>query len=327
MSLNGGSATSARRAWPRPRPLLVLLLVLAVTGLVSATSGPQGAMLIGQFPRQNSSHALKTRDSSSSSSSVSSSSNTNTTIIPYAFDSSLGNNFTEESCPQFFNSFLASESFIQCYPFSFFLQTSESFFQIVKQGAFKLSSTMDMICAVNSTQCQTIMNNYAAQLLSSSICARDYQLENPIVTQAYNAFTSYGMLYSAGCLQSSSGSYCYVDSITNSTNPGDSYLYYLPLDVSLPGGSRPSCSSCSQNIMSIFLNYAGNASLAISQTYLTAVQQINVFCGPNFASTAVTVMKASTTSSVSFATATANVRDAAIVAGGAASFAYLLGLL
>ncbi|KAK9367408.1 hypothetical protein V1509DRAFT_626549 [Lipomyces kononenkoae] len=328
MSLNGPSAASLRLAClgRRAGPLL-LLLVLAFTAIVSATSDSyNNTLLIDRSPRQQSSKTLKTRDATSSSPPISASSN-GTTIIPYAFDSSLGNNFTEESCPQFFNSFLASESFIQCYPFSFFLQTSESFFQIVKQGAFKLSSTMDMICAVNSTQCGTIMNSYATQLLASSNCAADYQLENPIVTQAYNAFTSYGMLYSAGCLQSLSGSYCYVDSITNSTNPGDSYLYYLPLDVSLPGGSQPSCSSCSQNIMSIFLNYAGNASLAISQTYVPAAQQINVYCGPNFASTSVPVVRVSTTSSVSFATATANVRDAAMVAGGAASFAYLLGLL
>ncbi|KAK9388055.1 hypothetical protein V1515DRAFT_615141 [Lipomyces mesembrius] len=284
MPLNGPSAVSPGRACFGPR-LLLALLVLALTALVSAESEEHGTLLIDRSLRPGPSHVLKKRGTSSSPST--SSSSNNNTIIPYAFDASLGRNFTEESCPDFFNTFLASESFIQCYPFSFFLQNSESFFQIVKQGAFKLSSTMDMICAVNGTQCTTLMDSYAKQLVASSTCAKDYQLENPLVRQAYNAFTSYSMLYSSGCLQSTSGSYCYVDSITNSTNPGDSYLYYLPLDVSLPGGTRPSCSSCSQNIMSIFLNYAGNTSLAISQTYVPAAQQINVYCGPNFASTAV----------------------------------------
>ncbi|KAK9333235.1 hypothetical protein V1520DRAFT_303008 [Lipomyces starkeyi] len=285
MPLNGPSAASPRRAC-FGRRILLALLVLALIALVSAESEDHGTLLIDSSLRRGSSQALKKRGTSSSPST--SSTSNNNTIIPYAFDASLGQNFTEESCPEFFNTFLASESFIQCYPFSFFLQNSESFFQIVKQGAFKLSSAMDMICAVNGTQCTTLMDNYAKQLVASSNCAADYQLENPLVRQAYNAFTSYSMLYSSGCLQSTSGSYCYVDSVTNSTNPGDSYLYYLPLGVSLPGGTRPSCSSCSQNIMSIFLNYAGNASLAISQTYVPAAQQINVFCGPNFASTAVT---------------------------------------
>ncbi|KAK9248591.1 hypothetical protein V1506DRAFT_452395 [Lipomyces tetrasporus] len=319
----GPPAALARRDCSSPWLRLIFLVVFAFTTLVSAGSDPRSPLLGDRSPSQRSSHVLKTRATSSSPSS----SSYNNTIVPYAFDSSLGTNFTEESCPAFFNNFLDDENFIQCYPFSFFLQNSESFFQIVRQGAFKLSSAMDMICAVNATQCSTLMNDYASQLTASSNCATDYQLENPLVRQAYNAFTSYSMLYSSGCLQSTSGSYCYVDSVTNSTNPGDSYLYYLPLDVSLPGGTRAGCSSCSQDIMSIFLNFAGNSSLSISRTYVPAAQQINVYCGPNFASTAVPVDRVSTTSSVSFAAATGHARDAAVIAGGATTFAYLFQLI
>ncbi|KAJ8102074.1 hypothetical protein POJ06DRAFT_299978 [Lipomyces tetrasporus] len=319
----GPPAALARRACSSYWLRLIFLVVFAFTTLVSAGSDPRSPLLGDCSPSQRSYHVLKTRATSSSPSS----SSYNNTIVPYAFDSSLGTNFTEESCPAFFNNFLDDENFIQCYPFSFFLQNSESFFQIVRQGAFKLSSAMDMICAVNATQCSTLMNDYASQLTASSNCATDYQLENPLVRQAYNAFTSYSMLYSSGCLQSTSGSYCYVDSVTNSTNPGDSYLYYLPLDVSLPGGTRAGCSSCSQDIMSIFLNFAGNSSLSISRTYVPAAQQINVYCGPNFASTAVPVDRVSTTSSVSFAAATGHARDAAVIAGGATTFAYLFQLI
>lgn len=42
--------------------------------------------------------------------------------LPHPFDTSLGNNFTSPSCPAFFNSFLNSDSFNNCLPFSLLLQ-------------------------------------------------------------------------------------------------------------------------------------------------------------------------------------------------------------
>ena len=42
--------------------------------------------------------------------------------LPHPFDTSLGDNFTAPSCPAFFNSFLNSDSFNNCLPFSLLLQ-------------------------------------------------------------------------------------------------------------------------------------------------------------------------------------------------------------
>ncbi|KAK9451766.1 uncharacterized protein V1518DRAFT_424739 [Limtongia smithiae] len=238
--------------------------------------------------------------------------------MPTAFDSGLGKNFTESSCPTFIETFLDDDEFIQCYPFSFYLQTSNSFFQIIKQGAFKISSTMDEICSVNATACRAVMDSYGEQLVNSSNCAADYELQNPLVTEAYNAFTSYYMLYTTGCLQSEEGSYCYVESATNTTSVADSYLYYLPLDVSLPNETDPTCSTCSQNIMSIFANYAGNSSLAISRTYLSAADVIDDTCGSSFVSTSVTTTD-STSAAESSAIAAAAATASTSTSSGAAS--------
>jgi len=46
------------------------------------------------------------------------------TSLPRPFDSSIGNNFTEPSCPQFFNDFLSNDTFRECLPFSLLLQVS-----------------------------------------------------------------------------------------------------------------------------------------------------------------------------------------------------------
>ena len=68
----------------------------------------------------------------------------------------------------------------------------------------------------------------------------------------------------------------YVDAVTNVSSPGDSHVYYLPLGVNLPGASRPTCSTCMQETMGIFQEYAGNASHPLSNTYLPAAQQMNI---------------------------------------------------
>jgi hypothetical protein len=46
------------------------------------------------------------------------------TSLPRPFDSSIGNNFTEPACPQFFNDFLSNDTFQECLPFSLLLQVS-----------------------------------------------------------------------------------------------------------------------------------------------------------------------------------------------------------
>lgn len=46
--------------------------------------------------------------------------------LPQPFDTSLGSNFTSESCPTFFKTFLSDPNFQSCLPFSLLLQVSRS---------------------------------------------------------------------------------------------------------------------------------------------------------------------------------------------------------
>lgn len=43
-------------------------------------------------------------------------------VLPRPFDTSIGNNFTTQSCPNFFNEFLNNQTFLDCLPFSLLLQ-------------------------------------------------------------------------------------------------------------------------------------------------------------------------------------------------------------
>ena len=50
----------------------------------------------------------------------------------------------------------------------------------------------------------------------------------------------------------------------------------------MPGAIRPTCDTCLKDTMNIFASTAQNRSQPISQTYVTAAQQVDLSCGPNW---------------------------------------------
>ncbi|KAI4754436.1 hypothetical protein E4T52_13417 [Aureobasidium sp. EXF-3400] len=250
-------------------------------------------------------HFIKRAASSTpTSSSASSVSTISSDALPRPFDTGLGNNFTTSSCPAFFKDFLSNDAFNECVPLSLLLQvsrdhyhsldanhetdmclmiqTSTSFFN-VQRSPVKLAQTLGASCGVNFDSCSTLMASLARQIQSPDNCAADLQNQNPTVMQAYAGFVAYQSLYHAGCLlNDDTGSYCFSDAITNATSPTNSYVYYLPLGVSLPGTTAPSCSSCLQDTMSVFASAATNRSQPVSKVYTTAAAMIDLTCGAGF---------------------------------------------
>lgn len=129
------------------------------------------------------------------------------------------------------------------------------------------------------------MASFAQQLRSSDNCEQDWHRQNHLVTQAYNGLVAYEPLYRAGCLKDREQKYCFADAITNSTSPSDSYVYYLPVGIPLPGASKLSCSPCLVGTMNIFQEAASNRSQPINTNYVDAAQMIDIACGPTFANT------------------------------------------
>lgn len=127
------------------------------------------------------------------------------------------------------------------------------------------------------------MKALAANITKSDNCATDLSEENPLVQQTHDGLLSYATLYKASCLRNpTTSSYCFADAITNSTNPTDSYIYYLPLNISLPGGSLPTCSACLQNTMAVYQSASSDRSQPIASTYSNAAQIVDLNCGPTF---------------------------------------------
>lgn len=102
---------------------------------------------------------------------------------------------------------------------------------------------------------------------------------------AYNGLVAYEVLYKAGCARDGgTGNYCFANAITNTSSPTDNNPYYLPLGIPLPGGSKPSCTTCLRETMQIFNEGAsGKNQQALIRTLPAAAQMINVGCGPGFA--------------------------------------------
>lgn len=161
---------------------------------------------------------------------------------------------------------------------------------------FKASRTKDQIeqtlaatCNVVFPACSALMTSFAQQLRSSNNCEQDWQRQNHLVTQAYNGLVAYEPLYQAGCLKDKDQNYCFTDAITNTASPSDSYIYYLPVGIPLPGASKPSCTKCLLGTMSIFQDAASNRSQPVTSNYVDAAQMIDIACGPTFVNTTLPV--------------------------------------
>ena len=130
-----------------------------------------------------------------------------TTVLPQPFDTTLGNNFTSESCPRFFTDFLSDETFRSCYPFSLLLQTSHGFFEAQK-NFFQTTRALEAGCAADYDVCNNLMQSLATDLKTASNCMTDFNAQNQIVMQAYKGLLAYPVMYQAACLQDNQGDYC-----------------------------------------------------------------------------------------------------------------------
>lgn len=157
------------------------------------------------------------------------------------------------------------------------------------------------------------MDHIARELIREENCGQDYADNQPQVVQAYNGLLAYEPLYQASCLRDDDGNFCefrgpcdcpfcanisplgYATAVTDRDNPPSAYPYYLPLGQTMPGGGRPTCNTCLQNVMAIFSSFAGNTTQPLSQTYTGAAQQISIACGNNFVNQTATPLKGAAT--------------------------------
>ena len=220
-----------------------------------------------------------------------SSTTSTSTPLPAPFDTSLGNNFTSDACPNFFTSFLGNVTFKSCLPVSLLLQNSNSWFE-ASQSAAALNQILNRACDPSPSflACSATMSSLASQLVDPSNCAADFKQQNSLVMQAHAGLIAYEPVYRATCVKSNTtNNYCLADAITNQDNPSDPYPYYSALGISLPAASRPTCGQCLQDTMRVFAGYAADKSQPLATTYMATAQQVDIGCGPRFANVSVPI--------------------------------------
>ena len=142
------------------------------------------------------------------------------------------------------------------------------------------ASTLQNTCskelnAGNVLTVQTLQGSFTQ--LSSDLS----QLKIPSALQAFN------MMYTAGCLpDQSSNAYCFVDA-AHATNPSDLYFFQLPMGISLPNNTTPSCSSCTKSLMALYAQSLENAPKGtltyLEKTYPSGQKVAVAQCGASYA--------------------------------------------
>ncbi|KAG6000446.1 hypothetical protein E4U54_001420 [Claviceps lovelessii] len=206
-------------------------------------------------------------------------------LVPSAFQVPGGGN----SCPKFMASLLSDPTFKRCYPISMLMQTSTGFFDAQKK-LVSLVKVLDATCSPDVTKCTDFLNQAARNLTLEANCKNEYEQNQTQVLLAYRGLRAYNVMYSAACLQDpSSSSYCFANAVTNMSTPSNTYLYFMPYGLSLPGASKPTCNWCTKTTMSIYNAAAADRRQPVAAKYEDAAQQVNTLCGPNFVNSSLPV--------------------------------------
>ncbi|KAH9979744.1 hypothetical protein BJV74DRAFT_981875 [Russula compacta] len=206
------------------------------------------------------------------------------TPFPQPFDTTLGSNFTTNSCQTFFTNMTQTLPFRQCRPFSFLSQTSSSFCWLAQSNLTALNIDIWGTCntPVDADQCTANMGWFASELLVA--CSQEKSERNQMVLQALASLRTYSMMREVACLvDQNTSTYCYVEA-ASSSNPSDLYIYSLPFGVPLPANTTLSCSGCSESVMALFGEQA-NQTDGLEQTYSAAEDLATSKCGPTYAHT------------------------------------------
>ncbi|MBE3043083.1 hypothetical protein IMZ48_11025 [Candidatus Bathyarchaeota archaeon] len=160
-------------------------------------------------------------------------------------------------------------------------QTSKSFFDATKELQ-SIVTVLDATCAADLDFCTTYLHDQAAALTSPDNCGQEYDELQPDVRRVHLGLTSFNVLYKATCLRQDD-TYCFANAITNASTPANAYVYFLPLNMPLPGSAAPACGVCLQDTMAIYQAATATRSLAIADTYEGAAGRLNAVCGGQFA--------------------------------------------
>ncbi|KAK4092385.1 hypothetical protein Purlil1_3006 [Purpureocillium lilacinum] len=206
--------------------------------------------------------------------------------LPSPFDNNIPSDFKLDSsdnrCPNFMSRLLSDPTFKRCYPISMLVQTSRGFFDAEKK-LLSIVRVLDAACKADVSTCTDFLSQAAQNLTTEANCKAEIDQRQSLVLEAWRGLKAYEVLYKATCLQDNATSmYCFANAVTNLTTPSDSFLYFVPFGLALPGSSTPSCNWCNKETMAIYRAASADRQQFVADKYEPAARQINAVCGPNF---------------------------------------------
>ncbi|KAK0203449.1 hypothetical protein DFS33DRAFT_1383701 [Desarmillaria ectypa] len=215
------------------------------------------------------------------------------TPFPQSFDSDVSQNFSSMTCYQFFTNMTNTAAFRSCRPFSVLLQTSSSFIKM-QDNLTELNTVIWGTCnpTVGYSQCVMNMAWFASTLKTQ--CEADIADNNSNAIDTLASLQAYSTMYTAACLTDpTTDTYCYVNAVHNS-DPSDLYFYELPLGISVPNSSTPSCSACTKSLMTVYADGLDNSSTSgllddLRKSYPAAQELATGNCGSDYARTVAAV--------------------------------------
>ncbi|KAL3964485.1 hypothetical protein ACCO45_001489 [Purpureocillium lilacinum] len=208
--------------------------------------------------------------------------------LPSPFDNNIPSDFKLDSsdnrCPNFMSRLLSDPTFpsaatlFPCWS----RYTSRGFFDAEKK-LLSIVRVLDAACKADVSTCTDFLNQAAQNLTTEANCKAEIDQRQSLVLEAWRGLKAYEVLYKATCLQDNATSmYCFANAVTNLTTPSDSFLYFVPFGLALPGSSTPSCNWCNKETMAIYRAASADRQQFVADKYEPAARQINAVCGPNF---------------------------------------------
>ncbi|KAI0916010.1 hypothetical protein AcV5_003466 [Taiwanofungus camphoratus] len=207
------------------------------------------------------------------------------TPFPQAFDTTLSNNFSTESCEVFFQNMTEQAAFRSCRAFSLLVQSSSAFIK-AQTNLTLLNAIVWGTCNtdLSADQCAENMASFAGALQTA--CAAEMRADNVFVANALLGLQSYTLLRTVACLpNTTSNAYCYLDAVRAAPRFADVSFYALPLGAPLPsagaGTGTPSCGACTQDVMAEYVRAGLNAT-GLRATYAGAARAADAACGRGY---------------------------------------------
>lgn len=105
---------------------------------------------------------------------------------------------------------------------------------------------------LDADTCSGNMDWFASSLKTK--CSAELSQRNPFVVNTLDGLDLFALSRQAGCLSNTDTNvYCYVQAAAQ-PNASDLYLYQVLSGLRIPNNTKPTCSPCTKNLMSLFVS-------------------------------------------------------------------------